>query len=38
MERVLDAHRAGTRDHASDIWAMLCLEHWAGTWLDRSPA
>ncbi len=38
MERVLDAHRAGTRDHASEIWAMLCLEHWAGTWLDRSPA
>ncbi|HKZ05057.1 MAG TPA: asparagine synthase (glutamine-hydrolyzing) [Methylomirabilota bacterium] len=34
--RLLDEHRAGTRDHASQIWSLLCLEEWARRWLDRA--
>jgi len=35
VQRMLEEHRSGTRDHASQIWALLCLEEWARRWLDR---
>jgi asparagine synthase (glutamine-hydrolysing) len=29
-------HRSGARDHAKRIWALVCLELWARTHLDRA--
>jgi asparagine synthase (glutamine-hydrolysing) len=36
VARLLDEHRRGARDHASQIWSLLCLEEWARRWLDAA--
>ncbi|HEU5192049.1 MAG TPA: asparagine synthase (glutamine-hydrolyzing) [Methylomirabilota bacterium] len=36
IARLLDEHSTATRDHASQIWALLCLEEWARRWLDAT--
>jgi asparagine synthase (glutamine-hydrolysing) len=33
---LLQQHEAGTRDHAKRIWALVCLELWARTHVDRA--
>jgi asparagine synthase (glutamine-hydrolysing) len=38
VERLIDQHGNGTRDHAKRIWALVCLELWARRHLDRTPA
>jgi asparagine synthase (glutamine-hydrolysing) len=38
VEVLLGQHENGSRDHAKRIWALVCLELWARTHLDRSPA
>jgi asparagine synthase (glutamine-hydrolysing) len=38
VERLLEQHKNGSRDHAKRIWALVCLELWARTHLDRSSA
>ncbi len=35
VARLLDQHRQGVRDHAGQIWGLICLEEWARRWLDR---
>jgi asparagine synthase (glutamine-hydrolysing) len=32
---LIDQHRAGSRDHAKRIWALVCLELWARAHVDR---
>jgi asparagine synthase (glutamine-hydrolysing) len=32
---LLHQHEAGSRDHAKRIWALVCLELWARTHVDR---
>ena len=34
---ILDEHRRGVRDHARPLWALLMLELWRRTFLDRQP-
>jgi asparagine synthase (glutamine-hydrolysing) len=38
VQRLLDQHQRGARDHASRIWALVCLELWARRHVDRKPA
>ena len=33
---LLGQHERGTRDHAKRIWALVCLELWARTHVDRA--
>jgi asparagine synthase (glutamine-hydrolysing) len=33
---LLDEHRSGARDHAKRIWALVSLELWARTHIDRA--
>jgi asparagine synthase (glutamine-hydrolysing) len=35
VTRVLDEHRAGRGSHGDTIWALLNLELWYRTWIDR---
>ncbi len=35
VQRLLDDHQAGRRDHADRIWALLCFEEWARRWWQR---
>ena len=35
VTRLLDEHRAGRRAHGDTIWALLNLELWYRTWIDR---
>jgi asparagine synthase (glutamine-hydrolysing) len=34
--RLLEEHGTGSRDHSSQIWALLCLEEWARRWVDAA--
>jgi asparagine synthase (glutamine-hydrolysing) len=38
VERLLSQHESGSRDHASRLWALVCLELWARRHVDRKPA
>ena len=38
VRRLLAQHENGSRDHASRIWALVCLELWARRHVDRQPA
>jgi len=38
VRRLLAQHENRSRDHASRIWALVCLELWARRHLDRQPA
>jgi asparagine synthase (glutamine-hydrolysing) len=35
VERLLDEHQRGRRDRSAQIWALVCFELWARTWMDR---
>src|SRR6185503_1690432 len=35
---LLRQHESGARDHAKRIWALVCLELWARTHVDRAAA
>ena len=35
VQALLDEHRAGTRDRATQIWSLLVFEEWARRWWDR---
>jgi hypothetical protein len=35
VTRLLDEHRAGRGAHGDTIWALLNLELWYRTWIDR---
>jgi len=35
VSALLRQHESGSRDHAKRIWALVCLELWARTHLDR---
>jgi asparagine synthase (glutamine-hydrolysing) len=35
VERLLEAHQHGRHDLSARIWALLCFELWARTWMDR---
>jgi asparagine synthase (glutamine-hydrolysing) len=35
VSALLTQHQAGSRDHAKRIWALVCLELWARTHVDR---
>jgi asparagine synthase (glutamine-hydrolysing) len=35
VSALLQQHENGSRDHAKRIWALVCLELWARTHLDR---
>jgi asparagine synthase (glutamine-hydrolysing) len=37
VEALLDEHRRGRRDHALQLWALLTLELWHRTFIDRRP-
>jgi len=36
LRRILDQHVKGSLDHASQIWALIVLEAWCRTFLDRT--
>jgi asparagine synthase (glutamine-hydrolysing) len=36
VKRLLDAHCQGTEDHHTRLWALLMLELWFRTWVDRT--
>ncbi len=36
IEKILEDHRTGRQNHHHRIWALLCLELWCMTFLDRS--
>jgi asparagine synthase (glutamine-hydrolysing) len=38
VKRIVDANEAGTEDNALRIWALLTLEIWQQTYMDRAPA
>jgi asparagine synthase (glutamine-hydrolysing) len=38
VARLLAQHENGSRDHASRLWALVCLELWARRHVDRQPA
>src|SRR6185436_12036642 len=38
VQRLLEQHQNGSRDHGSRIWALVCLELWARRHVDRKPA
>ena len=33
--RLLEDHQQGRRDRSAQIWALVCFELWARTWMDR---
>jgi asparagine synthase (glutamine-hydrolysing) len=35
VQALLDEHRAGTRDRATQIWSLLVFEEWARRWWDQ---
>jgi asparagine synthase (glutamine-hydrolysing) len=36
VSALVEQHRIGSRDHAKRIWALVCLELWARTHVDRA--
>ncbi len=38
IQRMLDQHATGERDHAHRLWALLALELWAREYVDKSAA
>jgi asparagine synthase (glutamine-hydrolysing) len=38
VERLLDEHTRGRRDHGHRLWCLLVLELWQRTWLDSDAA
>ncbi len=38
IERMINQHITGERDHANRLWALLALELWAREYVDRSQA
>ncbi|HET7438006.1 MAG TPA: asparagine synthase (glutamine-hydrolyzing), partial [Nitrospira sp.] len=38
MERMINQHITGERDHAHRLWALLALELWAGEYIDHALA
>ncbi len=37
LQRIMDEHRRGRRNHGGSIWALMVLEMWYRTFIDKRP-